>query len=125
MKITKEIIVRCYYYAKKVYSRQIDRTTATNNLYSELGMNQGSAADYIVAFGSMMNGERYTRTINTEATSYYLENIKNDYGLDQLKIALKAVDLHTKYYGNLGRGQLRSVEKVVDEYMRKHLYKNH
>jgi hypothetical protein len=120
MKITKEIIVRCYYYAKKVYQRQIDRTTATNNLFSELGMNQGSAGDYIEAFGTMMNGERYTRTINTEATSYYLENIKNDYGLDQLKIALNAVDLHTKYYGNLGRGQLRSIEKVIDEYRRKH-----
>lgn len=79
-------------------------------------MNQGSAGDYIEAFGSMMNGERYTRTINTEATRYYLENIKNDFGLDQLKIALKAVDLHTKYYGNLGRGHLRSIEKIVDEY---------
>jgi hypothetical protein len=96
MKITKEKFARCYYYAKKVYQRQIDRTTATNNLFSELGMNQGSAGDYIVAFGAMMNGERYTRTINTKATRYYLENIKNDYGLTQLKIALKAVDLHTK-----------------------------
>lgn len=55
MKITKEKIVRCYYYAKKIYQRQIDRTTATNNLFSELGMNQGSAGDCIKAFGLMMN----------------------------------------------------------------------
>lgn len=79
-------------------------------------MNQDSAGDYIEAFRLMMNGERYTRTINTEATRYYLENIKNDFGLDQLNIALKAVDLHTKYYGNLGRGHLRSIEKIDDEY---------
>lgn len=116
MRITKEIIAQCYYYAKKVYHKQIDRTTATNNLYSELGMNQGSAGDYIEAFGSMMKGERYTRTINTDATRYYLENIKNDYGINQLKIALVAVNLHTQYYGNLGHGHLRSIEKVVNEY---------
>jgi FAD synthase len=117
MKIHKEIISRCYYYAKKVYHKQIDKTTATNNLYKEVGMNQGSAGDYIEAFCSMMNGERYTRTINTEATKYYLDNIKNDYGYDQLKTAINAVKLHTKYYGGLGRGHLRSIEKVADEYM--------
>jgi hypothetical protein len=116
MRITKEVIAQCYYYAKKVYHKQIDRTTATNNLYSELGMNQGSAGDYFEAFRLMMKGERYTRTINTEATRYYLENINKDYGFEQLKIALKAVNLHTEYYGNLGRGHLRSIEKVVDEY---------
>ncbi|MEH6945009.1 hypothetical protein [Bacillus sp. JJ722] len=62
-------------------------------------MNQGSAGDYIEAFCSMMNGERYTRTINTDATKYYLDHIKNDYGLNHLNKALEAVNLHTQYYG--------------------------
>ncbi|WP_137790944.1 hypothetical protein [Bacillus sp. E(2018)] len=116
MKISKEVIACCYYYAEKVYGRQIERTNATNLIFNEVEMNQGSAGDYIEAFRSMMNGERYTRTINTEATRYYLENIEKDFGFDQLKIALKAVELHTEYYGNLGRGHLRSIEKVVEEY---------
>lgn len=64
----------------------------------------------------MMQGKKYTRTINTEATRYYLENIHKDYGVDQLRIALKAVEQHTDYYGKLGRGNLRSIEKLVNEY---------
>lgn len=35
---------------KKVYQRQIDRTISTNNLLSKLGMDQGSAGNYIEAF---------------------------------------------------------------------------
>jgi hypothetical protein len=54
----------------------------------------------------MMDGEEFQRTINIYATDYYLENIKSDFGLDALKKAITAVDLHTKYYRTLGRGSL-------------------
>jgi hypothetical protein len=116
VKINKEMIEKCYFYAKKVYHKQIDRTSATNSIYGEVGMHQGSANDYIGAFCSMMEGEEYKRTINTEATRYYLENINKDYGIDKLQIALTAVNKHTDYYGKQGRGNLRSIEKLVYEY---------
>ena len=116
MEITGDMIEACYLYAKKVYHNQIDKTTATNQLYSQMGMHQGSARDYIGAFCSMMNGERYTRTINTSATKYYLQNIGEDYGSSQLEIALRAVSLHTEYYGKLGNGRLKSIEKLVEGY---------
>ncbi|MBB5326370.1 hypothetical protein HNQ34_003523 [Anoxybacillus tepidamans] len=116
MKITREMIEKSYEYAKKVYHKQIDKTSAANNLYKEVGMHQGSASHYIGAFCSMMQGEKYTRTINTEATRYYLENIHKDYGVEQLRIALKAVNQHIDYYGKLGKGKLRSIEKLLNEY---------
>ncbi|MBE2909030.1 hypothetical protein NSS60_04600 [Anoxybacillus sp. FSL W8-0382] len=116
MKITREMIEKSYDYAKEVYHKKIDKTSAANSLYREIGMHQGSAYHYIEAFCSMMQGKKYTRTINTEATRYYLENIHKDYGVDQLRIALKAVEQHTDYYGKLGRGNLRSIEKLVNEY---------
>lgn len=116
MKITKEMIQESYNYAKKVFHKQIDKTTATNNLFVQLGMHPGSAGDYIGAFISLMVGERYTRTINTTATQYYLEHIKKDYGADQLLIALSAIRQHTDYYGKLGKGRLRSIEKLVERY---------
>jgi hypothetical protein len=113
MRITKEMIQVSYIYAKQVFHKQIDKTTAANNLFGQLGMHQGSASDYIGAFCLMMEGERYTRTINTEATKYYLENIKKDYGPEKLQLALIAVSQHTDYYGKLGKGRLRSIEKLV------------
>ncbi|QRG66005.1 hypothetical protein [Brevibacillus choshinensis] len=110
------MITASYLYAKKVFHKQIDRTSATNSLYSEVGMHQGSANDYIGVFCSMMEGNGYKRTINAEATRYYLENIKIDYGFNQVQIALEAVSQHTIYYGKLGRGNLRSIEKIVKEF---------
>ncbi|OKP95019.1 hypothetical protein [Paenibacillus sp. P46E] len=116
MIITKEMIQASYGYAKQVFHKQLDKTTAVNNLFRQFGMHRGSAGDYIGAFCAMMSGDKYTRTINTEATWHYLENINKDYGPDQLKIALKAVKKHTEYYGNLGHGKLRSIEKLLESF---------
>jgi hypothetical protein len=66
----------------------------------------------------MMDGKEYRRTINTYATEYYLENIKKDFGTEALNRALKATEEHVKYYSTLGKGNLRSIEKIVQEYKR-------
>lgn len=110
------MIQASYLYAKKVFHKQIDRTSATNCLNREVGMNQGSANDYIGVFCSMMEGNGYKRTINAEATRYYLESIYRDYGVSQLQKALLAVRTHTIYYGKLGRGNLKNIEKIVEEF---------
>ncbi|WP_410514041.1 hypothetical protein PaeBR_06405 [Paenibacillus sp. BR2-3] len=118
MIITKGMIQASYGYAKQVFvfHKQIVKTTAVNNLSRQIGMRRGSAGDYVGAFYAMMSGDKYTRTINTEATRHYLENINKDYGADQLKIALKAVKKHTEYYGNLSNGKLRSIEKLLESF---------
>lgn len=64
----------------------------------------------------MMAGEEYRRTINTFATRYYLESIRNDFGIGAFNKALNAIEAHAKYYSTLGRGHLRSIEKIVKEY---------
>jgi hypothetical protein len=49
-------------------------------------------------------------------TRYYLNNILKDYGIDQLKIAIQAVDLHFRYYSKLDSGNLRGSGKLVEEF---------
>ncbi|MCP3028765.1 hypothetical protein [Halobacillus sp. A5] len=116
MSIDEHKIEGCYIYAKKYYHHQIDRIEATNSVYKYFGMNQGSANDYIQAFYCMMNGERYTRTINTKATKYFLEKIETEFGDNYLEQALVAVKKHTEYYGSVSKGRLRSIESLLKNY---------
>lgn len=116
MKITRDMVEQAYTYGKKVYSDEVSRNQAKYDVHTTSGMDTGSAQDYITVFLGMMNGEEYHRTINTYATEYYLENIEKDYGLDALKKAVTAVDLHTKYYKTLDKGSLVSIENIVKSY---------
>ena len=120
MKITRDMVEQAYNYGKKVYSGEIGWNQAKDEINSSSGMETGSAQAYITVLLAMMNGEEYRRTINTYATEYYLENIKKDYGLEALKKAVTAVDLHTKYYKTLGKGSLASIENIVREYKEKY-----
>jgi hypothetical protein len=64
----------------------------------------------------MMTGKQYKRTINTEATDYFLDNILKDYGIQKLEIALKSVREHVDYYEKQSKGKLNSITTVVSKY---------
>lgn len=114
------MVEQAYYFGKKVYSGEITRNQAKYEINAVCGMDVGSAQDYITVFLGMMYSDEYRRTINTYATNYYLCNIKNDFGIETLRKAVNAVDLHTKYYRTLGRGSLASIENIVREYKEKY-----
>lgn len=113
--ITKYMIEISYDYAKKVYHDQMDNVEGIKKIEELSGMGRGSARDYIKIFAEMMSGNVYTRTMNIEATEYYLNCIKRDYGVDQLRIAISSVNKHVKYYASLGRGQHRYIGNFVKE----------
>jgi 5-methylcytosine-specific restriction protein A len=113
MKITTEMTRSAYATSKDVYEGRTDLGEALDYLEADCGMNRGSANDYIQGFKKMMNGERYTRTFNTEATEYYFTNIRQDYGLAALRNALQAAIAHVEYYEDLGRGNLNSIRDVI------------
>ncbi|MGB3916316.1 MAG: hypothetical protein WBL07_02670 [Thiothrix litoralis] len=75
MKITTEMIQATYQAAKHVYHDRITKNDAIDSLEIKHGINRGSASDYIVNFKKMMDGEKYTRTKNEEATDYFLTQI--------------------------------------------------
>ena len=105
-----------YIISKDVYNGVLSRTEGQRNITEQSGMNHGSAGDCISGFLAMMNGERYTRTLNEQNTRYYLENIKRDYGDVALSRAVDSCRKHSKYYSTLNNGNLNYVELLIKEF---------
>ena len=117
MKINKTLIENVYTIAKRVYcDTDIGLVEGARYLESEFGWTYSSAIGYIRVFDKMINGELYTRTINGNATEYYLQNIFDDFGYDKLQIALKSIEKHIDYYKNLG--PINNIEAIYDVFKR-------
>ncbi len=114
--IGSEEIEHCYNLAKKVYHNQLEKEKAIKFLTNDINMNESSAKDYIYVFHQMIQGLEYNRTINQDATRYYLEKIKVDYGTLKQCIALEALKKHIDYYNKQGNGRLSSLTKLLEEY---------
>lgn len=114
-KITPPMTEIAYQTAKSVYAGELSRAEGIEQIVRLTQMNPGSAPDYIANLAFMLNGERYTRTMNEYTTRYYLEQIRKDYGEAAFQNALAACEKHAAYYAGLGHGQLAYVEKIVEE----------
>jgi 5-methylcytosine-specific restriction protein A len=118
MEITKEMIVAAYRVSKEIHNNQMSKNEAIELLINQHGMNHNSATDYINNFNYMMKGQKYSRTNNEEATEYYLNHILQDFGENQLVIALNAVDKHIIYYEGLGHGKLPGIRRIYEKYLK-------
>jgi 5-methylcytosine-specific restriction protein A len=116
MKISTEMTEAAYTVSKDVYHGRMSKNDALDRLENDFGMNRGSASDFIVNFKKMMDGEKYTRTNNSEQTEYFFTQIFNDYGPDRLRNALQAANEHVDYYENLGRGNLNSIRNIISRH---------
>lgn len=114
--LTTDMTAIAFDISKKVYEGVCERSKGIDEIVRSSGMNAASAGDYIQGFLAMMNGERYTRTLNAKATKYYLQHILEDYGEDALQKAIESCKLHAEYYASLGNGRLFYVERLVEEY---------
>ena len=112
-KITKEMTGIAYDYAKEVYSGELTRNEGKLEIAKVTGMNAGSAQDYITDFLAMMEGKEYHRTMSNYGTTYFIENIRKDFGEKAFQLALEATEKHIKYYNSLGYGQLKIKEEIV------------
>lgn len=114
--LSNEMTAVAYETAKKIYSGNLGRAEARDEIVKLTGMNAGSAGDYITDFLSMMAGEAYKRTLNEYTTRYFIKNIELDYGRDALQKALSACKQHAEYYATLGHGRLAYIERILSEY---------
>jgi hypothetical protein len=114
--LTSDMSAVAYEVAKKVYEGSVGRGEGKDEIVRMAGMNPGSAGDYISNFLAMMNGEKYTRTLNEYSTRYFLDHILEDYGQSVLQKAVEACKMHADYYATLGHGRLMYVERLVEEY---------
>lgn len=114
--LTSEMTAVAYEVAKKVFAGSLGRTEGKDEIARQTGMNAGSAGDYVTDFLAMMNGEKYTRTLNEYSTRYFLEHIREDYGESALQKALVACKQHAEYYAGLGHGRLSYVDRIISVY---------
>jgi uncharacterized protein with ParB-like and HNH nuclease domain len=115
--LTNKMAEVSYEVAKKVYAGSLGRTAGKDEIAKLTGMNSGSAGDYIADFLAMMNGEKYTRTLNEYSTRYFVERIREDFGEGAFRKALAACQKHAEYYAGFGHGRLAYVERIVKKYL--------
>lgn len=104
---------------EQVYPIAKDVHEKITNLCADERMNRNSARFYIQAFLAMMDGRRYEKTINKEATIYFLEKIREDFGSKALKTALSSVKQHVDYYEASEGKLLPSIKKVYQEFLKR------
>lgn len=101
--------------SREVAQGALTEADAANQLHETLGMNYSSAWGYLRKRRQMLEGERYTRTMNIAATRYFLENIHQDEGDAGLRLALSSVRKHAKYYSQQGKSGLPSILTLADD----------
>jgi 5-methylcytosine-specific restriction protein A len=110
--INGELIGELYYFAKELHEGRISREDA----FSSLQVKPATAGAYFDDFQQMREGDVYQRTMNAEATEYFLVHIHKDYGVAGLRLALQAVDKHVRYYDSLDKGHQRGIRALWEKY---------
>lgn len=113
-KITLEMSVEAYPYAKQVYLNQLTRTDGTLKINEATGMSRGSAQAFVTIFLAMMTGSAYKRSFNNPTNQFLLESIRTDFGDAYFQKALQATQGHIDYYSTLGKGNLSGLQRIVD-----------
>ena len=114
--ITNEMIAAAYDQGKQVIDDVSTYAEAIRFLQENYGFNPSSASDYTRNLKQMLDGKAYHRTLNLTGTRIYLDRIKNDFGSEALKNALKATELHVLYYEGLYGGNCRGLRQILFEY---------
>ncbi len=119
MKIPFQLIPTAYEISKKVYENELTLSDGTNQLVSK-GMNKSSARDYIYDFRYLMQGKKFSRTLNTDSMEYFFSNLRKDYGTTQLTKPLSALIQHIEYYEGQQKHkttmhQMRAIHKKYSE----------
>ena len=113
---TPEMIKACYLYGEQAYkSPKADIKKFVSNVVKETGMNKDSAAMYIYAVKYMLEGVAFKRAINLEANRTYFDTIRDKYGKNGLKKAIKSTREHITYRQGFNHN-VDSIIKLCDEY---------
>ncbi|MBP6023537.1 HNH endonuclease [Ferruginibacter sp.] len=111
----KEFIEAAYKTSKQFYLKDISMQDAKNNL-SGIGMNEGSAFINVSVFKYLMDGERFTRTLTAPTFDFFLKNIVNDFGTENLSVCLNALSKHIEYMETKRKYRMGLLRDVYKKY---------
>ncbi len=117
MKIPNELTPLAYKLSKKVFESKLTFKEGQQQLVGADQMNSNSAADYINDFRCLIEGKRFTRTLNAFSMEYFIENIYNDFGSNGLSNALSALKQHFEYYEELQNITMHKTRAIYNKYL--------
>lgn len=117
--IPAELIPLAYNISRRVLLEELTFTEGKSELVGNNQMNPSSAADYINGFRCMMEGKRFTRTLNKNSLKFFLEHILIDYGYSKLELALQALLEHIHYYEGYNKTNMRYAREIHASFMRR------
>jgi len=120
-KITHREIVRSYQLAKSVFFTEMKKKDAVHLLHSQLGTSIGSASNMISVFRYMMTGKLYTHGLSVKGTTYFLDQILEEFGESAFRKAYEAVMLYTEYHNRNKTNNQSTFNNLLEQY--KFLYK--
>ncbi|WHY20114.1 hypothetical protein QNH28_03575 [Paenibacillus sp. G2S3] len=62
-----------------------------------------------------MSAKVYKRAFNNATSKFFLESIRQQFGDESYRNALKAVQQHIDYYSTLGKVKLTGLQRIVDQ----------
>lgn len=110
--LTTDHIQNAYRIATHVLGQDFSLKDGVAQLVTE-GVGATYAQDLINVYRLMRQGRCYHRTINVEATDYFLRQLFEDGGAVYLSPAISATNQHIEYYENLQKLTLHRKRKVV------------
>jgi len=115
MKIERTKYEEAYRCGQKVHAGKMGITNAMKRLQT-IGLNPISAAYLVYGVKHMLNGHRYTRTLNASVTSDFLTWIERDYNKIFLQNAVSALRQHIEYYQSLTKTPMTRHVKILEKY---------
>ncbi|MBQ6947737.1 MAG: hypothetical protein IJN42_06775 [Clostridia bacterium] len=113
--LTKEKIEQLYQLAKRVHFKKKSMASAKDDAQFLYGINPRTAEGYCRNLSLLLAGEKYIRTMNEQATRYFLDNIKIDFGQAAFTASLEAIRKHQNYYENKSSKQ-RYIDRILNDY---------
>jgi len=117
MDIPSTLFSEIYKVAKDVYNQKRTVNDGAKFLALDNRMKESSARDYIYDFRYLMQGKRFTRTLNAPSMEYLIDGIYTDFGREQLVIALSSLKKHIEYYESKQKGKLWQLRNLYDRYL--------
>jgi hypothetical protein len=118
MKISSELIPDCYIYSKQAFEGKISPNDARQKIHEELNINFGSAKDYYLYFNYLMTGNKPTWSLNRHTLGYFLGQIQEDYGDEQMKKSLLHFKKLIEKFEGKKVGSKKSMRAIYDKYMK-------
>lgn len=117
--ITKPQIATVYRFALLWLDGQFTNRAARDRAVAESAISSGSAADLLQITKALRESKQFKRTLSNLAAETLFEAIYRDDGVEGLKRALTACDLHIEYYEGLGKTKRPGLRAVVEAWRAK------